>query len=54
MGQKQTKVSRTTVEDLAGAWVVDHPFWWLTVAFTVGLIAGVLLMELQLAHAGLL
>lgn len=54
MGQKQTKVSRTTVEDLTTAWVVEHPFWWLAVALLIGGILGALCMEAQLAHAGLL
>jgi ElaB/YqjD/DUF883 family membrane-anchored ribosome-binding protein len=54
MGQKQTKLSRTTVEDLTGAWLTEHPFWWLGAAFVLGVVVGVLLMEAQLAHAGLL
>ena len=54
MANKQTKLSRTTVEDLTGAWLTDHPFVWLGAAFVVGLVVGVVLMELQLAHAGLL
>ena len=54
MGQKQTKLTRTTVEDLTAAWVIEHPFVWLSIAFLAGLVVGVLLMEAQLAHAGLL
>ena len=54
MGQKQTKLTRTTVEDLAGAWVVEHPFWWLGAALLTGAILGALCMEMQLFHAGLL
>ena len=54
MGQKSTKTTRTTVEDLGTAWIIEHPYWWLGVAFGVGLVCGVVLMELQLAHAGLL
>lgn len=54
MGAKQTRTTRTTVEDLTAAWVVAHPWIWLSVAFIAGLVVGVLLMEAQLAHAGLL
>jgi len=54
VANKQTKLSRTTVEDLTGAWLTDHPFVWLGAAFVAGLVVGVVLMEMQLAHAGLL
>jgi hypothetical protein len=54
VAQKQTKLTRTSVEDLTGAWLTEHPFVWLSVAFLAGLVVGVLLMEAQLAHAGLL
>ena len=54
MANKQTKLSRTTVEDLTGAWLTEHPFVWLGAAFVAGLVVGVVLMEMQLAHAGLL
>jgi ElaB/YqjD/DUF883 family membrane-anchored ribosome-binding protein len=54
VGQKQTKLTRTSVEDLTGAWLTEHPWFWLGAAFVVGLVVGVLLMEAQLAHAGLL
>lgn len=54
MANKQTKLTRTSVEDLTGAWLTEHPFVWLSVAFVAGLVVGVLLMEAQLAHAGLL
>ena len=54
MANKQTKLTRTSVEDLTGACLTEHPFVWLSVAFLAGLVVGVLLMEAQLAHAGLL
>jgi hypothetical protein len=54
VANKQTKLTRTSVEDLTGAWLTEHPFVWLSVAFLAGLVVGVLLMEAQLAHAGLL
>jgi len=54
MGQKQTKTTRTTVEDLGTAWLTEHPFAWLAAAFVAGTVFGIFLMEMQLAHAGLL
>ena len=54
MANKQTKLSRTTVEDLTGAWLTEHPFVWLGAAFVAGTVFGIFLMEMQLAHAGLL
>ena len=54
MANKQTKLSRTTVEDLTGAWLTEHPFAWLAAAFVAGTVFGIFLMEMQLAHAGLL
>jgi ElaB/YqjD/DUF883 family membrane-anchored ribosome-binding protein len=54
VANKQTKLTRTSVEDLTGAWLTEHPWLWLGAAFVAGLVVGVLLMEAQLAHAGLL
>jgi ElaB/YqjD/DUF883 family membrane-anchored ribosome-binding protein len=54
VAHKQTKLTRTSVEDLTGAWLTEHPWLWLGAAFVAGLVVGVLLMEAQLAHAGLL
>jgi ElaB/YqjD/DUF883 family membrane-anchored ribosome-binding protein len=54
VANNQTKLTRTSVEDLTGAWLTEHPWLWLGAAFVAGLVVGVLLMEAQLAHAGLL
>jgi hypothetical protein len=57
MANKQTKVSRTTVEDLTGAWLIEHKAAALLLLAGLLLLAcagGALLMESQLAHAGLL
>jgi ElaB/YqjD/DUF883 family membrane-anchored ribosome-binding protein len=54
VANKQTKLTRTSVEDLTGAWLTEHPWLWLGAAFVAGLVVGVLLREAQLAHAGLL
>jgi hypothetical protein len=57
VANKQTRVSRTTTEDLTAAWVIEHKT--AVVVFLIALavlifLAGTWWQEAQLHHAGLL
>lgn len=56
MGQKSTKTTRTTVEDLGTAWIIEHKvaaLLLLALLLALAFGCGVLAQESQLHHAGL-
>lgn len=56
MANKQTKTTRTTVEDITTAWVIEHKAVFLVglvLLFVCGFFTGCNAMETQLHHAGL-